>query len=223
MRAILLPFKSLARAKTRQAGFLSPIERARVVKAMLFDVARAIRHSTANQVFLVSGDPWALGYGRRQGWDLLVEGEQSSESASIDWASSRLTQAGFTHALRLPADVPLIQPDDVNSLLNWKLGTPGALIVPSRAGNGTNALLRSPPDLFPSRFGPDSLRLHLEEARRRGVRPLVVQNERLSLDLDDPADLKLFLRLGAQTATYRVLAEIGIPRRNGSIDPRLGG
>ena len=30
----------------------------------------------------------------------------------------------------------------------------------SLEGTGTNALLRTPPDLFPSRFGPNSLALH---------------------------------------------------------------
>ncbi len=213
MRAILLPVKTLAHAKTRQAGFLTSLERVRVVKAMLFDVARAIRDSKASRVFLVSADPWALRYARRQGWDVFVEREQLSESASIDWASARLTEAGFTHALRLPADLPLIGFTDVDSLLDWEVATPGALIVPSRDGTGTNALLRSPPDLFPSRFGPDSLRLHLEEARRKGVQPVVIQNRRLSLDLDEPVDLEMFLRQGSGTATQRVLAEIGVAGR----------
>ncbi len=41
---------------------------------------------------------------------------------------------------------------------------PSVVIVPSHDGTGTNALLRSPPDLFPSHFGPESFALHLKEA-----------------------------------------------------------
>ncbi len=180
---------------------------------MLFDVARSIRNSKAAHVFMVSNDPWALAYARRQGWGVLVEAAQTSESVSIDWASSRLRQTGFTHALRLPADLPLITPEDVNSLLSCGIGTPGAMIVPSRDGSGTNALLRSPPDLFPSRFGPDSFRLHWEEASRGGVLPKVVKNQRVAIDLDEPSDLDLFLRQGSGTYTHRVLTEMGVAIR----------
>jgi len=76
-------------------------------------------------------------------------------------------------------------------------------MVPSRDGRGTNAIIRTPPTLFPSRFGPDSLRLHSGEADKLGIKPVIVSNERIALDIDEPADLAEILQSGRGTETYR--------------------
>jgi 2-phospho-L-lactate guanylyltransferase len=61
--------------------------------------------------------------------------------------------------------------------------------VPSRDGTGTNALLRSPPTLFPSHFGPNSFALHSDEAERSRARVRIIRNPRIALDIDEPDDL----------------------------------
>jgi 2-phospho-L-lactate guanylyltransferase (CobY/MobA/RfbA family) len=73
-----------------------------------------------------------------------------------------------------------------------------------------------PPDLFPSRFGPNSLGLHKQEAARVGVVCLVVNNERVALDIDEPSDLKLLLQLGAGTKTHSTIESFGIGERTGA-------
>ena len=93
------------------------------------------------------------------------------------------------------------------------LAAPAALLMASRDGRGTNALLRMPPDAFPSRFGRDSLRRHLAEARRARVPATVLSNPRFGLDLDGPADLVRFWNREGGAATRSYLAGSGVITR----------
>jgi 2-phospho-L-lactate guanylyltransferase len=216
MRALLIPVKDPATAKTRLAGLLTPEERVRLAWAMFEDVSRAVSATTRpDLVILVSSFERAIEHARSLDWEVLVEQSQQSESASVDWASRVLAKRGFDTVMRLPADLPLIEARDVDELISIELRAPAAVLVPSREGTGTNAIIRIPPDLFPSRFGPNSLRLHKQEAARVGVVCLVVNNERVALDIDEPSDLKLLLRLGVSTKTYSTVESLGIEERFG--------
>jgi 2-phospho-L-lactate/phosphoenolpyruvate guanylyltransferase len=214
MRALLIPIKDPSRAKTRLAGLLSPDERRRLAWAMFEDVSRAVRASLKpDSVVMVTSFQPAIEHARRNGWDVLVEASQSSESASIDWASRALSERGFDTVMRLPADLPLVQAEDIDALLSIELRAPAALLVPSREGTGTNAIIRTPPNIFPSRFGPNSLALHREEAARAGAQFITVSNSRIALDIDEPQDLEPLLEAGRGTETFNLLAEMRIAER----------
>ena len=216
MKALLIPLKDPATAKSRLAGLLSPEERVRLAWAMFEDVSRAVSATTRpDVVVLVSSFEPAIEHARSLGWEVLVEQSQQSESASIDWASHVLAERGFDTVMRLPADLPLIEARDVDELISIELRAPAAVLVPSREGTGTNAIIRMPPDLFPSRFGQNSLALHKQEAALVGVVCLVVNNERIALDIDEPSDLKLLLQFGESTKTYSIVESLGIEERSG--------
>jgi 2-phospho-L-lactate guanylyltransferase len=217
MKVVLIPLKDSARAKTRLAELLSLDERQRLALAMFEDVSRAAaRARQPDQVVLVTNFEPAIERAHELGWEVLIERAQSSESASVDWASRVLADRGVELVMRLPADVPLVQPADIDELLSVELECPAALLVPSRDGTGTNAIIRKPPATFASKFGPNSLALHIEEAGRAGVRCLVVENRRLALDLDEPSDLAAFLECASDTLTFALLSEIGIRERLGT-------
>ena len=212
--ALLIPIKEPARVKMRLAGLLTLEERQRLVWAMFEDVcsaAAAARRPDA--VFLVTSYERAIERAQTLGVGAIVETGQESESASVDHASRLLGERGFDAVLRLPADVPLVRAADIDQLLAVDLTSPGALLVPSLEGTGTNALLRTPPDLFPSRFGPNSLALHREEAARAGVEILLVENHRIALDIDEARDIEAFLSAGSGTRASRLLHEIGVKER----------
>jgi len=214
MKALLIPIKDPANAKSRLAPLLAPEERRRLAWAMFEDVSRAVADVTkADCVCLVSSFAPAVERARRLGWEVLVEQAQAGESASVDWASGLLAARGIEAVLRLPADLPLVRAEDVDALLAAEVSAPAALLVPSREGTGTNAILRTPPALFPSRFGPNSLALHRAEAARAGVDCLVVHNERIALDIDEPADLRALINLGRGTAAYSALEEMRVIER----------
>ena len=211
MTVVLLPVKDPERSKQRLAGLLSPNERTQLVWAMLEDVCAAVRGCRfADRVVVVARDPKVATYAVGNGWEVFRENEQVSENRSVDWASGLLDKQGAEAVLRLPVDIPLVQSCDLDALLNPAARGPAAVLVPSQDGLGTNALLRSPPLIFPSRFGADSLQKHLREARLQGLQVLVRKIPRLALDLDLASDLVRFRGLGKGTATHALLQRLAV-------------
>src|SRR6202163_1608886 len=206
MRALLLPIKDLRHAKQRLAGFLSPEERFGLAQAMLADTLHAVRNvHKADKVFVVTNYAPAVRAAEESGWELLQEGQQISESVSVDAPSRECERRGITAVLRVPLDVPLVQASDIDDLLAVECAAPALVIVPSRDGTGTNAILRTPPTLFPSHFGSGSFAKHCDEAQRSAAQILVRRNARLEMDVDDEADLRALVRhdlSGTETATW---------------------
>ncbi len=214
VKVVLLPVKDPARAKQRLAGLLSPAERKDLAWAMLTDVAAAVCSCRlADRIVVVARDPEVAGYAAEHGWEVFREREQVSESRSVDWASKLLDRQGAKAVLRLPVDIPLVQARDLDVLLGPVAGGVAAVLVPSQDGLGTNALLRSPPLIFPSRFGGDSLQKHLRQARLQGLQVLVREMPRLALDLDLASDLVQFRGLGKGTATEALLQKLQVGER----------
>jgi len=214
VRAVLIPVKAPSSAKQRLATVLSSEERIALTWAMLKDVGHALAGAKlVDTILTVTNDPAAIQYALEQSWEVLQEDQQISESHSVDWASSSLMKRGATVVLRLPGDIPLLRAEDVDSLLSVELTSRAALLVPSRDGSGTNALLRKPPDAFPSRFGPNSFRLHRQEAIHAGVALKVIENPRIALDIDDITDLAVLWAQDRQTLAARAIADMCLTRK----------
>jgi 2-phospho-L-lactate/phosphoenolpyruvate guanylyltransferase len=215
MRAWLLPIKDLRHAKQRLAPLLSPEERFGIAQAMLADTIRAVRGvRRADKIFVVTNYFPAMQAAEANGWELLREEQQISESVSVDAASQLCAERGVTSLLRLPLDVPLVQASDIDELLEIDCAAPALVIVPSRDGTGTNAILRTPPALFPSHFGAGSFAQHCGEAERAGAQIVVRRNARLEMDVDDEADLRVLARhdlRGTQTGAW--LERSGLMKR----------
>jgi 2-phospho-L-lactate guanylyltransferase len=153
----------------------------------------------------------ALTLARQLNWSTISETRQVSENQSVDEASGHCARQGIRALLRLPIDIPLVTAEDIENIFTAVAPEPSAVIVPSRDGTGTNALLRSPPDLFPSHFGPNSLELHLEEAERANATIKVIRNERIALDIDEPKDLRAAAgRVSPHSATARLIRQLGL-------------
>jgi 2-phospho-L-lactate/phosphoenolpyruvate guanylyltransferase len=214
-RALLLPIKDLRNAKQRLAAVLTPDERFALAQAMLADTLRAVSGvSRAERIFVITNYEPAMEAAAEYGWEILREETQVSESASVDFASRLCAVQGVTALLRLPLDLPLVQSDDIDELLAIECSSPATIIVPSRDGTGTNAMLRTPPTLFPSHFGPNSFAKHRSEAENAGAKIIVRRNERLEMDVDDEADLRALLRHDlTQTATGKWLEVSGVAAR----------
>ncbi len=218
MRALLLPVKDLRNAKKRLTGVLTPEERIGLAQAMLADTVRAVQGvRIAEQIFVITNYQPVLNIAEENGWEILHEERQISESDSVDAASKMCEQRGVRSLLRLPIDLPLIQPSDIDELLSIDCHSSIMAIVPSRDGTGTNALLRTPPTLFPSHFGEGSFAKHLAEAKQAGAEILIRRNPRLEMDVDDESDLRALLEHDlSATATGRWLRETGLAEKFGS-------
>jgi 2-phospho-L-lactate/phosphoenolpyruvate guanylyltransferase len=215
MRALLLPVKDLKNAKMRLIGALTPEERFALAEAMLADTLRAVRGAhCAEKIFVVTNYEPVIQVARENRWEILREEQQISESHSVDAASQLCEQKGVTGLLRLPLDLPLLQSSDIDELLDVKCQAPTLVIVPSRDGTGTNAMLRTPPTLFPSHFGNGSFTKHVAEAERARASVIVRRNARLEMDVDDESDLRALLEHDlSRTETGRWLRESGVGTR----------
>jgi 2-phospho-L-lactate guanylyltransferase len=212
MRALLLPIKDLRNAKKRLLGVLTPEERFGLAEAMLKDMVRAVCGvRRADKIFVITNYEPAMRIAKENGWEILREEQQISESDSVDAASRTCEQRGVTGLLRVPLDVPLVQANDIDELLAIECEKPALLIVPSRDGLGTNAILRLPPALFPSHFGDGSFAKHVGEAERVAARVILRRNARLEMDVDDESDLRALLEHDLRgTETGRWLRESGV-------------
>ena len=206
MRALLLPIKDLRNAKQRLSSILTAEERFALAQAMLADTMRAVCGlQQAEKIFVVTNYAPAMQAARENGWEILREEQQVSESLSVDAASRQCEESGITAVLRLPLDLPLVTSSDIDELLVAECVAPGVVMVPSRDGTGTNAILRKPPTLFPSHFGNGSFAKHCAEAIRTGAQIVQRRNVRLEMDVDDESDLRVLIQhdlIGTRTGAW---------------------
>jgi 2-phospho-L-lactate guanylyltransferase (CobY/MobA/RfbA family) len=100
-----------------------------------------------------------------------------------------------------------------DAVLSAHLAAPSFTISPAHDDLGSNAVVCSPPESVPLRFGENSYFPHLEAARRQRIEPTVIRQPGIEMDIDHPLDLALFLRLpqSAGTRTRTLLDELGVP------------
>jgi 2-phospho-L-lactate guanylyltransferase len=205
----------LNNAKKRLMGVLTPEDRLGLAEAMLKDTIRAVQGvRRADKIFIITSYQPAMRMAEENGWEILREERQISESDSVDAASRLCELRGVTGLLRIPLDVPLVRSSDIDGLLAIECEEPATVIVPSRDGLGTNAILRMPPALFPSHFGMGSFAKHVGEAERIGARVIFRRSARLEMDVDDEGDLRELLKNDLSgTETGRWLRESGLESR----------
>jgi 2-phospho-L-lactate guanylyltransferase len=141
---------------------------------------------------------------RSYGADVWTDGADDGHTGAVTAAARRLAATGST-MLTMPGDIPRVAVADIAQLLASH--PPGAAftIVPAWDQRGSNAILCSPADLVPLRFGPDSFFPHLAAARALRLRPTVVRNDAIALDLDEPAELARFMETPSHTQTFALL------------------
>jgi 2-phospho-L-lactate guanylyltransferase len=186
---ILIPVKNLANAKQRLSAVLSPEERVALARAMCDDVLSTVSHWRARpETAVVTSDLFAIGLAERFRFEVIRDDENPGETGAIELATKMCRERGAGSTLVIPADIPLIEVDELEEIQN-AAPPAGSVLVPDAAGRGTNAAFRAPADLFPLRFGNDSFLPHRESAKATGLPLIVLELPGIALDLDRPDDL----------------------------------
>jgi 2-phospho-L-lactate/phosphoenolpyruvate guanylyltransferase len=188
----IVPVKALAEAKSRLAPVLSPPARRRLVVQMLGDVLAALAVTPSLvRTLVVTSDADIAAIARAKGAEIILEDAPISLNGALRTALHASGCGPYTRCLILPADVPLVTPDEIAVLLG---GEPASLhrvmIAPSHDGGGTNALVLTDHDIMGPSFGPDSFKRHLEMAQALHLNPRVVCLPGLGFDIDMPEDLR---------------------------------
>ena len=200
----VVPVKPFDEGKSRLAGVLSTKRREAVSKRLFFHVMAVIQEAAiCDAVLVVSRGKEVLAAAEQVGAIALREKPALDGSDLLNLAlTDARTYAVRHHAdalLVVPADLPLIVPDDLRGLRKVAFGDPdveGAVvknqkivIAPSRDG-GTNALLLYPPSVIDFAFGKDSFRRHCDQARLANVPCHFFENVNLATDIDYPENLE---------------------------------
>ena len=204
----MVPVKDTAVAKQRLAPALSADLRQALALAMLEDVLAALAKAPGlARRMLVTVDPEAIRLAGRYGFDCIADGAEDGHTGAVAAAARLLAAEGVGGMLSLPGDIPLVTAGEVGRLIAAHKPAPSFTISPSHDEKGSNAILLSPPDAVPLRFGEDSFFPHLAAAEARGIAPTIVHLPGIALDIDNPADLLHFARLGSRTRAGLWLAE----------------
>ena len=207
----LLPVKDLENAKQRLSPLLDAHERRRLFAAMLEDVLEALAGAESIAgILVVTRHAGVRTLAERHGAGTLGEARNLGQTSAVTLGARALEARGAAGVIAIPADVPLARPEDIDAVLAAHRPAPSITIAPARDELGSNALVCSPPGVLPFRFGDNSFHPHAARARALGIEPRVVRRPRLALDIDTPADLRLFASRPSRTRTYRFLEESGI-------------
>lgn len=214
----ILPVKSFGAAKQRLAPTLPGGSRRALAQAMLSDVLGSLgRIAALDAVLVVTADRMAALAARNAGAQVLTDTEQAGQSAATNLGISRARARGFERVLLVPGDTPLMDPGEVDALLRGAQEQQlGVVVVPDRHGEGTNALLLSPPDIIEPSFGPGSLERHVDAAAASGLAHHVEQVPSLMLDIDTGYDLTELVRVlenghGQAPSTRAALRRAAVP------------
>jgi 2-phospho-L-lactate guanylyltransferase len=209
VKVALLPAKPLPLAKTRLGSVLDDRERMAIAGAMFSDVLHALSASSGlDAVVVITADQGLAARARRAGAAIVDEGAPRGLNGAVALGTEFALRLGAASVLVVLSDIPLVLPTDIDEIL-VRAPARGALVVPSKEGTGTNAMLRQPPTIFPPCFGGRSLERHVAAAERARLACEIVRSARIGFDLDTPEDLRAFVAHESPTKTYREVLRLG--------------
>lgn len=184
----LVPVKSLDEVKSRLATHLTLKQRQQLVLDMLRHVLQTLQQSELfEQIAVVSPDKRVLQHAERWGVLALVE-EHTGHNEALYAAALRERKEGVMGLLTISADLPLLHPADIRTLIAQSEQYE-VVLAASRDRTGTNAILMRPPLVLPYLFGPNSLQRYQQAAWNRQAGSIIYSTLGLALDVDTVDDL----------------------------------
>jgi 2-phospho-L-lactate/phosphoenolpyruvate guanylyltransferase len=186
----IVPVKPLRRGKSRLSGVLSEDERTELNQSMLVNTIKTLKAvSEIDVILVVSRDPSALSLAREYQAKTVLEDGNPELNTALRRASLVAQTYQANEILVLPADLPLIKPEDVREFISHSGNPPEVIIAPDRRKDGTNALYINPANLINFCYGEGSFNIHFEQAKKVNARIEIIEHEAFALDLDLPEDL----------------------------------
>ncbi|MCQ2964527.1 MAG: 2-phospho-L-lactate guanylyltransferase [archaeon] len=212
----IIPVSQFSNAKTRLSPFLSPEERENLLKAMLKDIANALK-PIVDKIIIISKDDEVLTYARELELTTLIEEDhektknlKASDNSGLNLALKQAMKWSRTKTRKviiLPSDIPLIGKTNIKLLIDQakKLDF---IIVPSKGG-GTNTLITKPLAID-MKFGEFSFKKHIEEAEKKKLNPMIHDSFYMALDVNTTEDLGEIMIHGNGTETKKYLESLNI-------------
>ena len=207
----VIPVKQISNAKQRLSPFLSKEERRDFFSAMLEDVlSMMVKIDFFKKIILATNCPNAISIARLHGITHFETGPDDGLNQAAGETVNHLLENGIRDMFLIPADIPLITEEEINSAIKAHPSAPSLTIVPSRDKLGSNCLLLSPPSMMPLKFGPDSYFRHLEIAKSNGLKINPMELPGFGLDIDEPKDLFELLKAEGNTLSQKYLRQLNL-------------
>jgi len=185
----IVPVKPLRRGKSRLSEILTEDERARLNHHLFTQTINVLSQvSLISDILVVSRDTHVLTEARERQVRTVTENGTPELNNALRRASLFSNVFAKEGVLIVPADLPMLTPEDVEDFLAQRTQPPLMVISPDRRRQGTNMMLINPADLISFSFGLDSFNKHCDLAEKKGAEVIVYENERIALDLDVPED-----------------------------------
>ncbi len=188
---MLVPVKSFQQAKLRLAPVLNDEAREKLARELAEVVIAAAKGAPT---YVVCDDGGVADWAVDRGATVLYA-PGLGLSAAVAAGVRHLADQGFSLAVVAHADLPFVT--DLS-----RFGSPSEVtLAPDRHRDGTNVAAVPTQVGFRFAYGPGSFHRHQGEAQRLGLHCTVVDDWRLSSDLDSPSDLESFARATSEPGT----------------------
>lgn len=202
----IVPVKPLRDSKSRLSHILSSEERAELTKKILGQTLEVLADvKSIFRTMVVSRDPSVLKIARQHGALTFSESDKQDLNMALTRATHIAVAQQANSILVLPSDLPFLTPEDVEMMIGsleydsrngngngYHIQKRAITICSDHVGEGTNALLLSPPIGFVYRYGDDSFQQHLDEAERLGMKRRIVNTPGITFDLDTEHDWETY-------------------------------
>jgi 2-phospho-L-lactate guanylyltransferase len=186
----IVPVKRFPQAKTRLADRLPARSRVALMQAMVTDVLIALRRAElVDAVIVVTGEPIAEQIAVNYNAEVLMDQRDLGHSEAAALGVGMALSKGAERIILLPADTPAIDPAEIDGLLSAAPEGREVTIVPDRHGDGTNALVLTPPDVMAASFGEGSRARHTAAGEAAGAAVFESEPLTIMLDVDTGDDL----------------------------------
>ena len=180
---IVVPMKNLSASKTRLAGTLSNSARNKLVRLLYEKTLKFLIPIAAVEkieIAVVTKCKYAKTIAKELNVQIIEEPSNLGLSDAIFHSAITAKAMGCERLCVIPADLAAPLASDLIAMLNSEAPV---TICPS-SDLGTNALVVSPPDAIPFRYGSRSSLSHLHEATEKGIKARVMKLDSLTFDID---------------------------------------
>lgn len=209
----IVPVKKFENSKTRLSALLGVQERVRLSELMLQDTLAALGATRGvSEIVVVSSDKRAKEIAEK--YTVLEQERDSGVNSAVALADAYAAKKHATATIVIPQDLPLLAPSDIDSVCALARGRCIA-ICPSVRFDGTNVLLRMPPDVISTSYDNNSYEAHVRSAKDAGAAVHVVKSERLMFDVDTPDDARQLASMPDEKISAKATAAFLKPKISG--------
>ena len=190
--AAIIPIKTFSKAKTRLN--LPPNQREEICRVMLDEVVKTIsENKQIEKIIIVSKDEEAIKQCKKFNIKEIFDNDESGVNHAVSLADNFLNENNFDASIVFPQDIPFMESQDIDTLIQSHKSPKSVLVVPSRRFDGTNALFRMPHNLMETHYDEDSYKIHLEVGKSQTQNTSLIFLRRIMLDVDNQEDLDFLL------------------------------